>query len=85
MSKKKLKCTDKIGFCWPWDDVYTNGKVHFDPKPKGLGYLEMTDIKKDERSRDLPVYVYGKKKGEQVVINFCPFCGANYVKLGRVH
>jgi len=51
---------------------------------KGLCWREMTNIKEDKRSRDIPILVYGPKKTDTVAVNFCPFCGADYRKLGRI-
>lgn len=83
-SEKKSDCTGTIGFCWPWYENFTNQRLMPSNNPKGLGWQEMTNIKLDKRSRDIPILVYGPKKIDSVVVNYCPWCGADYRKLGRI-
>ena len=78
------KCEGKFDFCWPWLRDYTSHVLPTGTKPKGLGWHSMMDVNKNEKTRNIPVLVYGKKFSEQVSINFCPFCGADYKKLGRL-
>lgn len=79
-------CTGKFDFCWPWTDSdYTNGRQDLDTKRKGLAFMQLTNTNpkkgKFEPTRNVPFLNYGSGK---VVINFCPFCGANYEELGRI-
>lgn len=77
------KCKGKFDFCDSWE-LFSNGRVHVDDKFKGLGFLTMTDMETDKKTRSLPFLGFGNKKGEKVCIEYCPFCGANYRKLGRL-
>jgi hypothetical protein len=43
-------------------------------KQKGLGFLQLTNLKSMSRSRDYAIYrMDSKDKG--LVLNFCPWCG----------
>lgn len=78
---KLKKCKGRKDFCWPWYEKFTNGKLY--SRPKGLGILTSMNME-TKKEKGLAVIVYGKKKGDTVLVNYCPFCGADYKKMGRL-
>lgn len=79
--KTKLEeCSGRFDFCWPWFDKFTNGKDFGHPRSKGLSFQELTNIETNKKSRSLPILTYGRKKGQTLLLNFCPFCGFDYRK-----
>lgn len=77
------KCEGKFFYCSAWN-AYTLGSTSLQNKSLGLGYISYTDIDTDKPTRNMPFLRFGKKYDENVKIYFCPFCGADYRKLGRV-
>jgi hypothetical protein len=85
METKLKKCSGKFNFCSHWFTDFTNGHVQYGDKRKGLGFTKMSNIKTDKPTRNIPLYVYGSKKNDAFALSFCPFCGADYEKLGRLN
>ena len=70
-----------MDYCWAFEQMATGDYNH---KKKGLCSADFIDLKTAKTTRRIAAVRYGANKGDKVALNFCPFCGADYTKLGRI-
>jgi hypothetical protein len=75
----KDKCSGLLDFCTELSSYMTGTS-----NSKGIGKYEFMNFRERKHTRAVAFLRYGTKKDDSICLNFCPFCGADYEKMGRL-